>query len=167
MACLGLPMSSALPKSAEPPKNAFGKILGAVVIAASIAAVPFTGGLSAGVAAVASGGAAAAALSVSGGVGILAGGSVLGGTLLAASKTDGSANGEDVNVTDESKLVASSQVNQWNYKETITSTFEWETLNCHKCVRSQRCENTKNPLFGNKYCKDWGEEKETCTDTQF
>lgn len=165
-ACLGLAPASALPRSAEPPKNAFGKILGAVVIAGSIAAVPFTGGLSVGVAALAEGGAAAAALSVSGGVGILAGGSVLGGTMMAASKTGGSANGEENNV-DNLELVASQQVNQWNYKETVTSTFEWETLNCHKCVRATRCENTKNPLFGNKYCKDWGEEVETCTDTQF
>ena len=162
LSCLGLAPASAIPKSPEPPKNAFGKILGAVVTAASIAAIPFTGGLSATVGL----NGLTASLTVSKGLGILAGGSVLGGTMMSASKTGGSANGEEYNV-DNLELVASQQVNQWNYKETVTTTFEWETLNCHKCVRSQLCAKTKNPLFGSKYCKDWAEETETCTDTQF
>lgn len=59
-------------------------------------------------------------------------------------------------------LIGSKQRNDWNYKETITSTFEWETLNCHRCVRTQNCTKPKR-----KWCKSWGEEEEECTDIQF
>ena len=59
-------------------------------------------------------------------------------------------------------LIGSKQRNDWNYKETITSTFEWETLNCHRCVRTQNCTKPKR-----KWCKRWGEEEETCNDIQF
>ncbi|MBR2510624.1 MAG: hypothetical protein IKB59_00470, partial [Alphaproteobacteria bacterium] len=60
------------------------------------------------------------------------------------------------------ELVGSKQRNDWNYKETVTATFEWETLNCRKCVRTQNCTKPKR-----KWCKAWGEEEETCTDIQF
>ncbi len=75
------------------------------------------------------------------------------------------ANGAETSLNRE--LVGSKQLNQWNYKETITATFEWETLMCHKCVRSQNCSSTKKPLFGSRYCKSWAEPVEKCTDTQF
>ena len=68
---------------------------------------------------------------------------------------------------DDAPLVASKETGTWNYKETITTTFDWENLICHKCVRSTQCDTTRNPIFGNKYCETWGEETETCTDTQF
>ena len=61
-------------------------------------------------------------------------------------------------------LVGSSSVNLWNYKETVTSTFDPVTLICHKCTRSQQC--TK-PKGGRKFCKKWADEVETCVDTQF
>ena len=32
-----------------------------------------------------------------------------------------------------------------NYKEAITSSFDWESLVCHKCTRTQQCSKTKNP----------------------
>ncbi|MBR2286287.1 MAG: hypothetical protein IJ866_02430 [Alphaproteobacteria bacterium] len=157
LSCLGLPSSSTLPKSPNPPKNAFGKILAAVAITGACVAVPLMGPAAL----------SATAITVAGVTvnGVAVGATAVAGMGLLGNVGSGSANGVD-NIT-ERELVASAQLNQWNYKETITSTFEWETLNCHKCVRSQSCENTKNPLFGNKYCKDWGEEKETCTDTQF
>lgn len=65
------------------------------------------------------------------------------------------------------QMVGSKQYSSLREKQMITSTFNWETLNCHKCIRSQRCTNVKNPLFGSKYCKSWSAEKEECTDTQF
>lgn len=86
-------------------------------------------------------------------------------TGLSGNAGSGSANGSDASAQRE--LVGSKQLNQWNYKETITATFEWDTLICHKCTRTQNCSKTKNPLFGNKYCKDWEDPVETCTDTQF
>ena len=67
----------------------------------------------------------------------------------------------------ERELIASKSLNQWNYKETITSTFEWETLKCNRCTRSQQCSKTKKPLFGDAYCKTWADPKESCTETQF
>ena len=159
--CLGLPAASVMPKSAEPPKNAFGKILAAVAVTAACVAVPFLG----------PGALAATAITI-GGVtvnGLAVGGTAIAGMGLLGNVGSRSANGDEINMYDPDKLqlVASQQLNQWNYKETVTSTFEWETLNCHKCTVSQDCTDPKNPLFGNKYCKTWGEEKETCTDTQF
>lgn len=67
----------------------------------------------------------------------------------------------------ERELIASKSLNQWNYKETITSTFEWETLKCNRCTRSQQCSKTKKPLFRDAYCKTWADPKESCKTTQF
>ena len=77
----------------------------------------------------------------------------------------GGANGEDSKM--ERKLIGSKSLNRWNYKETITSTFEWETLKCNRCTRSQQCSKTKKPLFGDAYCKTWADPKESCKTTQF
>ncbi|MBE6457540.1 MAG: hypothetical protein E7011_01900 [Alphaproteobacteria bacterium] len=97
---------------------------------------------------------------------VVAGGATaVAGIGLAGNAGSGSANGEDSST--QLQLIGSRQLNEWNYRETITSTFEWETLKCEKCVRSTDCAKTKNPLFGNKYCKDWAEEKTTCSTTQF
>ena len=41
--------------------------------------------------------------------------------------------------------MGSKQLNQWNYKETITTTFNWDTLVCQKCTRNQHCKKTGNP----------------------
>jgi hypothetical protein len=77
------------------------------------------------------------------------------------------AGGADSTVAGGGGLMASQNMSQYNYKETITTTFACETLMCHKCVRSQQCGKVGDPLFGSKYCKTWNEEKENCTDTQF
>ena len=159
VACVSFADMSSLPKSPNPPKSGFGKIVGAVggalaAVGGAVLAVggtvliPFTGGLTAS--------------ATVAGVGLLAG-----GVGLAAAGLSGSdkANGADGGAQRE--LVGSKQLNQWNYKETITSTFEWETLKCTKCTRSQNCTNKKNPLFGSKYCKSWAEPVEKCTETQF
>lgn len=146
IACTSFAEGAALPRSANPPKGAFGKVLAATAVAAAAVAIPFTGGASAVVIGVAAGGVA--------GIG------------LSANAGSDSANGSDGGAVSR-ELVGTKQVNQWNYKEVITATFEWDTLNCHKCTRVQQCSKTRRPWFGNKYCQTWEEPVETCTDTQF
>lgn len=146
IACTSFAEGAALPRSANPPKGAFGKVLAATAVAAAAVAIPFTGGASAVVIGVAAGGVA--------GIG------------LSANAGSDSANGSDGGAVSRD-LVGTKQVNQWNYKEVITATFEWDTLNCHKCTRVQQCSKTRRPWFGNKYCQTWEEPVETCTDTQF
>lgn len=146
IACTSFAEGAALPRSANPPKGAFGKVLAATAVAAAAVAIPFTGGASAVVIGVAAGGVA--------GIG------------LSANAGSDNANGSDDGAVSRD-LVGTKQVNQWNYKEVITATFEWDTLNCHKCTRVQQCSKTRRPWFGNKYCQTWEEPVETCTDTQF
>ncbi len=64
----------------------------------------------------------------------------------------------------ESSYTATAQINNWNYKETVTTTFSEETLICRKCTRSQSC---TEPKGGRKFCKEWAEVVENCVDTQF
>lgn len=154
VACVTFADASSLPKSPNPPKSAFGKIMAATTLVGAAVAIPFTGGASLA----ALGGLSAAQVGVAG-AGVLTAGIGLAGNI------GGGANGADGGGRGD--LIGSKQLNQWNYKETITSTFDWETLNCHKCVRAQNCGKTGSPLFGSKYCKSWEEPKETCTDTQF
>ena len=94
IACINFAEMSSLPKSPDPPKNAFGKVLSAVALLGSAVAMPFTAGV-VGVA-----GVATAGIGLLGNVG------------------SGSANGADASIQRE--LVGSKQLNQWNYKETIT-----------------------------------------------
>ena len=144
-ACVNFAELSSLPKSAEPPKSAGGAIVATLALAAAAIAAPFTGGTSLIIVGVAM----AATAGVSLGVGY----------------SGGSANGADG--AGQLDLTGSKSLNQWNYKETITTTFDWENLVCHKCTRTQQCTKTGNPLFGNKYCKTWADPVETCSDTQF
>ncbi|MEE1029750.1 MAG: hypothetical protein UIC65_01870, partial [Alphaproteobacteria bacterium] len=156
IACVEFAESSSLPKSAEPPKNSFGKILSMVAIAgATVAAFTVPGlGIVGG-----------AALSVGGVSALGAGAGGIAAIGLLGNAGSKSANGEDA--TNQTQLTGSKALNNWNYKETITSTFTWDTLQCQKCVRTQTCKTTKNPVFGNKYCKDWNEAVENCNITQF
>ena len=95
-----------------------------LTVSNKLVAIPFTGGLSA-VAIAGIGGA------VSAGVGVAAAGAAVAGIGLLGNVGSGSANGADAPAA-QRELVGSKQLNQWNYKETITSTFEWDTLVCHK-----------------------------------
>ena len=63
----------------------------------------------------------------------------------------------------EEHLIGSKSVNDWNYKETVTSTFNWETMVCHRCTRVQNCEDPKTVR---KICKSWQDPVETCVDIQ-
>ena len=157
IACISFADASSLPKSPNPPKNPFGKIMSAVAIVGAAVAIPFTGGMSAvaitGLGKVAVGSIIAGAAGAVSGIGLL------------GNVGSGSANGADGGL--QRDLVGSKQLNQWNYKETVTSTYEWETMKCNKCVRAQQCAKTKNPVFGNKYCKTWADPVENCSVTQF
>ncbi|MBR6838131.1 MAG: hypothetical protein IKM94_01000, partial [Alphaproteobacteria bacterium] len=152
-ACVSMADASSLPKSPNPPKNPFGKVLATAAIVGAAVAVPFTGGASMiAVGGVLLNGAAVAGVAVAG-IGLL------------GNAGSNGANGADASL--QKDLVGSKALNQWNYKETITSTFEWETLKCRKCTRTQKCSVTKNPIFGDKYCKTWATPTENCVDTQF
>ena len=98
--------------------------------------------------------------------GLLAGG-IAGSTI--EFDESGGGNGEVDTECDagKGKLVCKTSVDKWNYTETITTTFESDTLVCHKCTRSANCTNPKNPLWGGKWCKQFADPVETCTDTQF
>ncbi len=65
------------------------------------------------------------------------------------------------------ETVGSGQSDSWNYKETITTNFDMETLQCRKCVRTQNCDRPYEPMFGKLYCKSWAEPVETCSTIQF
>ena len=156
-ACVDFAESSVLPKAPKPPKNAMSKILSGILIAGAIAAIPFTGGTSA----IAAGSAISVgtvATSVAGGAAVLGGAMTLGNI----SKKSES---QEHNI--ETKLTGSKSTDSWNYQETLTSTYNWETMQCETCVRARKCAKTKNPLFGDKYCKTWGEETNYCKTTQF
>ena len=166
--CLWLSDMSTLPQSAEPPRNSFGKIAAMVAITGAVVAIPLTGGLSTATIPALLGGTTTTTSLSTLGIVELSGAGAVAATGLLGNAGSGSANGEQSEFNpDKAALSASSELNQWNYKETITTTFDWENLVCHKCVRATKCEDTRNPLFGNKYCKQWGEETENCTDTQF
>ncbi len=166
--CLWLSDMSTLPQSAEPPRNSFGKIAAMVAITGAVVAIPLTGGLSTATIPTLLGGTTTTTSLSTLGIVELSGAGAVAATGLLGNAGSGSANGEQSEFNpDKAALSASSELNQWNYKETITTTFDWENLVCHKCVRATKCEDTRNPLFGNKYCKEWGEETENCTDTQF
>jgi len=175
VACISMADATSLPKSANPPKNPFGKVMAAVAIVGAAVALPIAGPAIAAIGATTTtvgiggitiattagglGGAAAA--------GIIGGaGAAVAGIGLLGNAGSGDANGAE-NASVQKDLVGSKTLNQWNYKETVTSTFEWETMKCHRCTRAQKCSKEKNPIFGNKYCKTWANPTENCVDTQF
>ena len=135
--CINLAESSVLARSAEPPKSAGTYILGGNALMSGLAS-PVPGAAIAGI--------------------------VMSAIILSSANDD--ANGQTY-TPKTTGLTGSQIMQQWNYKETVTTTFDWDNLICHKCVRSTKCEVTKNPLIGDKYCGTWGEETETCTDIQF
>ncbi len=65
------------------------------------------------------------------------------------------------------ELTGHHELDQWNYKQVIDTSFNWDSLNCHKCVKSTKCIKQSYPLFGMPKCKQWAESTEECSDTQF
>ena len=66
---------------------------------------------------------------------------------------------------------ASSKNDDPYHRETVTTTFSPETLICKRCTRTQTCKKRGGYkdccLIDSRYCKEWGEVEEKCTDTQF
>lgn len=71
------------------------------------------------------------------------------------------------NKIDELVLSGHFENNQWNYRETIDTNFDYENLICHKYVKAQNCSKTRSPFFGDMYCESWSDTVETCNDIQF
>lgn len=135
--CKALATGSSLPASPTPPKNGFGQVLGVFMIAGGAVAAPFTGG-------------ARLAMSAAG---------------IAAVSSEN--NATSTITPSAADLTASQSLSQWNYKQVVTTTFNWETLVCTRSIRSQGCKKTKNPLFKAKYCKEWNDESTSSKDFQF
>lgn len=169
---------------------AAGVEAGGSTVAAAAGAAAGIGAVEAGVAGGAGIAGAAAGMGVGGVSGALTG-SIAGtaaATSLATSSTTAIAVGSvggalgaagtaaELSVTGNASNDASSQsylsgyhkTDQWNFRETITTEFDLDSLVCKKCVVTQQCKKTKTPLFGDLYCDEWEEPSpETCTDIQF
>lgn len=64
----------------------------------------------------------------------------------------------------DGKLVGYSSESNLTYKRQVTTTFNMDTLVCHKCIRTQHC---KDLNFNGDACNKWKDEEETCSDLQF
>ena len=65
----------------------------------------------------------------------------------------------------DGKLVGYSSESSYTYKRQVTTTFGMDTLTCHKCIRTQKCDKIGG--LRNDHCKEWADEEETCSDVQF
>ena len=96
--------------------------------------------------------------------GTVAGGAVAAGVSMAATADW---QNEADHTSADSELTGYYENEQWNYKETITTMFDMDTLVCHKCSVVTNCAQTKTPFFGDQYCSKWETPVETCTDISF
>jgi hypothetical protein len=57
------------------------------------------------------------------------------------------------------------------YRETVTTTFSPTTMICKKCIRKQNCNVKKGYkdccLIDSRYCKEWADPVEECSETQY
>ncbi|MBR6684924.1 MAG: hypothetical protein IKL37_01515, partial [Alphaproteobacteria bacterium] len=172
--CIALAPLSSMPRSAEPPKNMWGTIIVVVaIVAASVVMAVFCQPCLAAFAvgmkvlspAILGTGMSVGAISAVGGAVI--GGAVataVGGATAIASAAQ-RANSES-NINQETELTGHHETNQWNYRQTVDTTFDMNTLICTKCVTTQNCSDPRNPMFGKKNCKKWSEKQTECTDVQ-
>ena len=65
------------------------------------------------------------------------------------------------------KLAAVSKSEEKFLKREVNTSFNWETMLCHKCTKNIDCIKTKKPLFSKRYCADWAQPVEKCEDIQF
>lgn len=168
-ACVDMAQFSGIAKS-KTPKGLAGIITTSVI--AVIAAVVLTV-FTAGIGAIASSMGLAAFLETFGG-GVLptivwTSASVLTASTLGLVTGVAASDWSEVSRVDFDNLVLTGEfeVNNWNYREKITTNFDWENLICHKCITSYECLETREPFFGNLYCNKWADPVETCSDTQF
>ena len=182
-ACVNLAEMSGVAKS-KTPQGLAGIITAAVVlIAAAIVVTVFTAGagtvlVGSAVAAVVSAPAGlagtmtvmaptitAAGINAAVAVGGAVGSAALVGGVAGAAAAD--YNTVSANKIEELVLSGHFENNQWNYRETIDTNFDYENLICHKCVKAQNCSKTRSPFFGDMYCESWSDTVETCNDIQF
>lgn len=178
ISCVSLADVASLPMSPPPPGGWGAWLVAGVVAVAAIVAAPFTGGASlaggaalvaAAVGGAAAAGASAAVLIATTVVTVAATAAALGAVVGGVTQLGVNA-GDSWNESHNSmqlQLEGHHELNQWNWKQVIDTTFDWNTLNCQKCVRSTKCIKQSYPLFGMPKCKQWAESTETCTDTQF
>ena len=57
------------------------------------------------------------------------------------------------------------------YRETVTTTFSPTTMICKRCIRKQNCNKKKGYkdccAVDSRYCKEWADPTEECTETQY
>lgn len=141
--CEALADSSTLPISKAPKKSNFGKWLAVGIIAVvGVVASVFTFG-GAGVAAASAIGAITGAMSAT-----------TAGVLVATAAGIATAS-----VAASGSPVGQSNAASWNYKETVTTTFNRETGVCQKVRVYQNCAKVKK-----NYCKNWAEPVEVKED---
>ncbi len=159
--CVSLASMSGLPKAPKPPKNWIGTaIIGALITAAAIVAMV----ISAGSASV--GIEVAIALYIATIPTSIVGTAVTAGLAVNTDNASAQKNASKTAYTEE-QLKGHYELNDYNYRETVDTTFDPETLICEKCVKQQQCLNVRNPIFGTKNCKTWGTPTETCTNIEF
>jgi len=183
ISCVSLADMAALPMSPPPPSGWGTWFVAAVVVAAAVAVTVLTAGTGAPLATVVTAAAtetsaavlapsamfAAASTLTATGIGVVTAAgigtaSLIGGSIAAATANYSSGQNSATVARD---LSGHHEMNQWNWKQVIDTTFEWETLKCHKCVKSTKCINQSYPWFGKPKCKQWAESTTECTDTQF
>lgn len=69
--------------------------------------------------------------------------------------------------TENQEMTGHFEIDSFDFKEEITTTFNMDTMNCEKCTVSYKCEKIKNPPFGQKHCVEWAKPSKKCTDIQF
>lgn len=149
--CVDWASSSTLPQTKTPKASNVGTwiavgVLAAVAVVASIFTFGATG--------VAIG---AAVMKLANTTAVTA--AIVGGTVALGAA--GTAVGMAVNtdpVSNETPAVGESSVNQWNYKETVVTMFNWQTGVCTKTTTTQNCKKTKK-----NYCKTWNDPVEKTT----
>ncbi len=93
----------------------------------------------------------------------MAGGSITPEPIIRRTKNNRDNRGETSTSTERDvQLSASAQMSSITDRETVTATFSWETLSCHKCVKTQKCKKQRR-----NWCKAWADPVEKCTDIQF
>ena len=175
-ACVNLAEGTALPK-VETPKSIAGIIFATVaLVAAAVLITVFTAGV--GVVGAAGGivvaGLKAGTMTVATATGLMTATPIV--TSLSAAGAGmvigatAAADWQGVQSKDAANLELSGRYEneQWNYRETITTDFNMDTLVCHKCITTQQCEEIRSPLFGAKSCKQWADASPAqCSDIQF
>ena len=146
--CADWANNAVLPVSKAPKASNAGRwIAVGIIAAAAIVASIFTFGTAA----------AAGAVAISA---IVAGttvtASVTAGTVAAGVAVAAAATAAGLAAT--TQPVGKANVDQWNYKESVTTVFNYQTGECFKTKITQNCKKTKK-----NYCKEWAEEVEETT----